>query len=152
MQFRRRLSRNAVVDLIPMIDVVFQLVVFFMVSSTFIMTPGINLDLPGSSSSEPVVVTRTVVSVVSADEVYLNRERFNLQELDRALRSESVPAAAGEGTAAEGESIPGEEAPMRSVVIEADRAVSYELMVQVLDVLRRNGYRGVNLRTREDPR
>ncbi len=140
-----------------MIDVVFQLVVFFMVSSTFIMTPGINLDLPGSSSSEPVVVTRTVVSVVSADEVYLNRERFNLQELDRALRSESVPAAVGEGiagerTAGEGESVPGEETPMRSVVIEADRAVSYELMVQVLDVLRRNGYRGVNLRTREDPR
>jgi len=145
MQFRRRLSRNANVDLIPMIDVVFQLVVFFMVSSTFIMTPGINLDLPGSTSSEPVVVTRTVVSVVSSDEVYLNRERFTLQELDLALRTASA-------TDTQGELGPGEEAPMRSVVIEADRSVSYELMVQVLDVLRRNGYRGVNLRTREDMR
>ncbi len=145
MQFRRRLSRNANVDLIPMIDVVFQLVVFFMVSSTFIMTPGINLDLPGSTSSEPVVVTRTVVSVVSADEVYLNRERFTLQELDLALRTASA-------TDTPGELEPGAEAPLRSVVIEADRSVSYELMVQVLDVLRRNGYRGVNLRTREDMR
>lgn len=145
MQFRRRLSRNAVVDLIPMIDVVFQLVVFFMVSSTFIMTPGINLDLPGSSSSEPVVVTRAVVSVVSADEVYLNRERFTLQELDLALRAEF-------DTSDESEPAPGEEAAARSVVIEADRSVSYELMVQVLDVLRRNGYRGVNLRTREEMR
>ncbi len=143
MQFRRRLSRNANVDLIPMIDVVFQLVVFFMVSSTFIMTPGINLDLPGSSSSEPVVVTRTIVSVVSADEVYLNRERYTLQELDLALRS---------ATDTRGELAPGEEAATRSVVIEADRSVSYELMVQVLDVLRRNGYRGVNLRTREEMR
>ncbi|TVR90748.1 MAG: biopolymer transporter ExbD [Spirochaetaceae bacterium] len=145
MQFRRRLSRNANVDLIPMIDVVFQLVVFFMVSSTFIMTPGINLDLPGSSSSEPVVVTRTIVSVVSADEVYLNRERFTLQELDLALRSASAPDTRGELA-------PGEEPATRSVVIEADRSVSYELMVQVLDVLRRNGYRGVNLRTREEMR
>lgn len=143
MQFRRRLSRNANVDLIPMIDVVFQLVVFFMVSSTFIMTPGISLDLPGSTSSEPVVVTRTVVSVVSAEEVYLNRERFTLQDLDLALRS---------GAARDDEAPTQGEAPLRSVVIEADRTVSYELMVQVLDVLRRNGYRGVNLRTREELR
>ena len=46
MRFRRRLTPEARVDLIPMIDVVFQLVVFFMVSSTFMLTPGIKLALP----------------------------------------------------------------------------------------------------------
>jgi len=35
------------------------------------------------------------------------------------------------------------------VVIEGDRNVSYNLMVEVLDVLRKNGFQGVNLRTRE---
>lgn len=133
MQFRRRLKPNAVVDLVPMIDVVFQLVVFFMVSSTFVMTPGISLDLPQSTSSEPVVMTRLVVTVGGEDEIYLNRERYDLQGLNGALAD------------LDGD----EEEALRSVVIEGDKDVSYDLMVRVLDVLRRNGYRGVNLRTRE---
>ena len=135
MHFRRRLSPNANVDLIPMIDVVFQLVLFFMVSSTFVMTPGIALDLPASTSSEPVVLNRLVVTVASPSEVYLNRERVDLSELDTRLGE-----LAGNGS---------DDDPM-SAVIEGDRLVPYETLVAVLDILRRNGYRGIALRTLED--
>lgn len=135
MHFRRRLSPNANVDLIPMIDVVFQLVVFFMVSSTFVMTPGIALDLPESTSSESVVLNRLVVTVASASEVYLNREQVPLAELDQRLREMT-------------ENLDPEDA--MSAVIEGDREIPYETLVRVLDVLRRNGYRGVALRTLEE--
>lgn len=134
MHFRRRLSPNANVDLIPMIDVVFQLVLFFMVSSTFVMTPGIALDLPESTSSEPVVLNRLVVTVASSSEVYLNRERVALTDLDSRLRE-----LVGNGD---------DDDPM-SAVIEGDRLVPYETLVAVLDILRRNGYRGIALRTLE---
>jgi biopolymer transport protein ExbD len=139
MQFRRRLRPEAQVDLIPMIDVVFQLVVFFMVSSTFITTPGIALDLPSSTSSEPVTMNRLVVTVAGEDEVYLNRERYELPDLDAALSEYT-------------EDIPEEEqqSGVRSVVIEADRGISYDLMVRVLDVLRKNGFRAVNLSTLQE--
>jgi len=123
------------VDLIPMIDVVFQLVLFFMVSSTFVMTPGIALDLPESTSSEPVVLNRLVVTVASSSEVYLNRERVALTDLDSRLRE-----LVGNGD---------DDDPM-SAVIEGDRLVPYETLVAVLDILRRNGYRGIALRTLED--
>ncbi len=136
MQFKRRLRPNANVDLVPMIDVVFQLVIFFMVSSTFIVTPGIELNLPESSSAEPIAMTRTVVSVVSETEVYLNRDRHTVSSLDAALRELGVETADG---------------TTRSIVVEADGAVPYETMVRVLDVMRRNDFRGVNLRTREAP-
>jgi biopolymer transport protein ExbD len=116
-----------------MIDVVFQLVVFFMVSSTFVLTPGINLDLPESSSAEPVVMTRTVVTVVSEQEVFLNDEQLDFEGLDSAL---AELAAA-------------EESP-QSMVVEANEDVSYRTMVRVLDLLRRNGFRGANLRTRSE--
>lgn len=135
MHFRRRLSPNANVDLIPMIDVVFQLVLFFMVSSTFVMTPGIALDLPESTSSEAVVLNRLVITVASSSEVYLNRERVPLAELDRRL-GELVGNRSDDD--------------LMSAVIEGDRLVSYETLVAVLDVLRRNGYRGIALRTLED--
>ena len=139
MQFRRRLKPEAQVDLIPMIDVIFQLVVFFMVSSTFITTPGIALDLPSSTSSEPVTMNRLVVTVVGPEAVYLNREQYALGDLDAALSdyAEEIPPEEERGG-------------VRSVVIEADRNVSYELMVTVLDVLRNNGFRAVNLSTLQE--
>jgi biopolymer transport protein ExbD len=136
MQFRRRLSPNANVDLIPMIDVVFQLVVFFMVSSTFIMTPGIALDLPESSSSEPVVINRVVVTVVSNDQLYLNRDRVSFEELGELLAELDTQDERLEGEA-------------RSAIIEANSEVSYATIVSVLDVMRRHGYRGIALRTLE---
>ncbi len=45
------------IDMIPMIDIVFQLVLFFLVSTTFAMLPGIALNLPESSSAEAVNAT-----------------------------------------------------------------------------------------------
>jgi biopolymer transport protein ExbD len=137
MRFRRRVSARATVDLIPMIDVVFQLVVFFMVSSTFVMTPGIALDLPASTSSEPVVLDRLVITVASPSELYLNRDRVTYAELDERL-----------GIIGEQSSRISEAA--KSAIIEANSAVPYETIVAVLDVMRRNGYRGIALRTLEE--
>ena len=133
MSFKRRLTPQANVNLIPMIDVVFQLVVFFMVSSTFIITPGISLVLPDSSTSEPVLMSRLVITVISKQEVYLNKERYTLSGLDESLADLSES----------------EREDIKTVVLEGDRSVSYSLMVEVLDTLRRNGFKGVNLRTRE---
>lgn len=133
MRFRRQLTTRTNVELIPLIDVVFQLVVFFMVSTTFILTPGINLILPRAETSEPVVMSRMVVTVVSEDELYLNKERYDLKGLDTRLAG--ITAEEREG--------------VRTVVIEGDEHVSYKLMVEVLDVLRKNGFKGVNLRTKE---
>jgi len=133
MRFRQRLAPRVEVSLVPMIDVVFQLVVFFMVSTTFILTPGIDLVFPESSTAEPVVMSKLIVTVVSREEVYLNKERLDLASLDERLREISAE----------------EEEVTRTVVLEGDRGMPYDLLVSVLDILRRNGYRGINLRTRE---
>ena len=132
MRFERRLKTRTNVELVPLIDVVFQLVVFFMVSTTFILTPGISLVLPRSTTSEPVVMTKLVITVMSKDEVYLNKEKYDIGGLDRRL---------SELTEEEKEEI-------KTVVVEGDEKVSYTLLVDVLDVLRMNGFKGVNLKTR----
>jgi biopolymer transport protein ExbD/biopolymer transport protein TolR len=41
---------SSAIDVTPLIDIIFQLVLFFMVSTTFISSPGIEVDLPRSSS------------------------------------------------------------------------------------------------------
>ncbi len=133
MVFKRRLKPVASVDLIPMIDVIFQLVVFFMVSSTFILTPGISLELPDSSTAEAVVMTNLIVTIVSEDELYLNDERSSVPLLGEML--ELLPESSTED--------------IQNVVIEGDRRASYSLMVEVLDILRESGFTGINLRMRE---
>ena len=132
MRFERRLKTRTNVELVPLIDVVFQLVVFFMVSTTFILTPGISLVLPRSTTSEPVVMTKLVITVLSKDEVYLNKEKYDIGGLDRRL---------SELTEEEKEEI-------KTVVVEGDEKVSNTCLVDVLDVLRMNGFKGVNLKTR----
>ncbi|MBN1686123.1 MAG: biopolymer transporter ExbD [Spirochaetales bacterium] len=136
MRFRRRLTPEARVDLIPMIDVVFQLVVFFMVTSTFVMGPGIKLALPTSTTTETVVMKdiELLVSITPEEVIYLNRDGYSLEELDGALGNFSAEQREG----------------IESVIIEGDENISYELMIRVLDILRKNGFSNVSLKLRED--
>jgi biopolymer transport protein ExbD len=133
MKFKRRLKPTAEVNLVPMIDVVFQLVIFFMLSSTFIINPGISVVLPGSATAEPVAMTKIVITIASRQDIYLNNQHYNLEGLSDALAR-----------------LTGDDKDrINTVIIEGDKSVSYELMIQVLDIVRANGFKGVNLRTRE---
>jgi biopolymer transport protein ExbD len=134
MKFKQRLTPISRVDLIPLIDVVFQLVVFFMVTSTFLLTPGIGLVLPESETAEPVVMGKLVVTVASRDEVYINQDRHTLGSFGEALRE--MPES--------------EREEIKTVILEGDTGVPYGLLVEVLDELRIAGFRGINLRTRDE--
>ena len=135
MRARRGLKAQTSANLVPMIDVVFQLVIFFMVSTTFKIVPGIDLELPASKTAEPVALTPLVVSIGDRDEIYVNDRQVSIGTLDAALR----------------ENIGGESPSAHPVVVEGDASVPYDLMVDVLDVLRILGFEAASLRTR-DPR
>ncbi len=133
MKFRRSLETRALVDLVPMIDVVFQLILFFLVSTTFAMLPGIALDLPQSATSEGERTNGITISVEASGTLWVNSDQVALEALDSALE-------------ALGGSVARETVP---VSLEADELVPNGTIVRILDSLRRTGYTGVNLRTRE---
>ena len=62
-RIRRRLKPSVNADMVPMIDVVFQLVIFFMISSTFIQVPGIALTLPESETAERVTGSELIGTI-----------------------------------------------------------------------------------------
>ena len=132
MRPRRGLKPQTSINLVPMIDVVFQLVIFFMVSTTFKIVPGIDLELPASKTAEPVALTPLVLSIGDRERIYVNDRRVSIGDLDAALR-ENI-----------GEESPGD----HPVVVEGDASVPYDLMVDVLDVLRVLGFQAASLRTR----
>ncbi len=132
MTIERRLKPQINIDLTPLIDVVFQLVIFFMISSTFKTAPGIELNLPDSGTATTITLTELSIVAVSDDEVYVNKTRTT------AAGAEAV--IAGE---LEGRSISEVQA-----ILDADAEAPYQLVVTLLDALRKNGIDSVGLSTR----
>jgi len=131
MRFNRSLTPHTKVDLIPMIDIVFQLVVFFMVATTMNTTPAVQIDFPTSTSAENVPVTKLTITLKNDYEVFLGEEPFTLEALEARLGGISESERQG----------------IQSILLQGDRSVSYETMIQVLDILRNTGFRGVSLKT-----
>ncbi len=131
---RRRLQRSTRVDMVPMIDVVFQLVIFFMVSSTFKITPAIGLTLPESATAVPTEMTRLIVTVHSQDVIYLNERKLDLAGLANAFGRDGIDPQS-----------------VQSIIVEVDEGASSQILVHVMDVLRMNGISAVALRTRLAP-
>ena len=92
-RIRRRLKPSVNADMVPMIDVVFQLVIFFMISSTFIQVPGIALTLPESETAEQVTVSELIVTIADNESVYLKqREALSgvIVEGDKSVSYEAM--------------------------------------------------------------
>lgn len=135
MKFERRLKPQTTVDLTPLIDVVLQLIIFFMITSVFKTAPGIELQLPSSGSSTSVALTELRITAVNEGEIYVNKIRTELRGLDAVLRTQT------EGKAPKD----------LSVIVEGDRTATYQLMVSVLDVLRQQGINNASLLTTGTP-
>ncbi|ADN01886.1 ExbD/TolR family protein [Spirochaeta thermophila] len=132
MRLERRLSPQVNVDLTPLIDVVFQLVIFFMVSSVFKTTPGISLELPTAGTAEPLTVQELVITAIAEDEIYVNEVRTTLEGVEKLLASWKDEHQDAE----------------IQVILEADKEAQYQLVISLLDGLRRQGFQDVGLRTR----
>jgi len=132
-KFRRRRSPDVGIDLTPLIDVVFLLLIFFMVTTTFVREGGVTLELPEADTE---VVGRTlepVQVIVGVDGSYA----VNGQTL--AERSVAVLMAAMRNAAADDVAAP--------VLISADARAPHESVVRVMDAAGRLGFERVRIAT-----
>ena len=83
---RRRQRETPHLDLTPMVDVVFLLLIFFMISTTFIETPGLTINLPKSSLHQVEKKPQEVRVYLKADgTIYLERDQVSEGELRQKL-------------------------------------------------------------------
>jgi len=85
MEFEGRARIHSHLDIAPLIDIVFLLLVFFMLTSTFMVPEAIELELPESSSAQVTDVTPIVVSLNPAGQLALNGEQIELERLRAAI-------------------------------------------------------------------
>ena len=131
---RHQRRPGAQVDLIPMIDIVFQLILFFLVSTTFALLPAITLKLPSSQTSDSVSVGQITITLETNGSIWLNSDKVaSYGELNERL------AAFDEVEYESRRDYP--------VQLEADELVTNGDIVRVFDILRKNGFAALNLRT-----
>ena len=123
---------EAQIDLTPMLDVVFIMLIFFIVTASFIKEAGVEVNRPEASTSDPKDNVNILIAVTSNDEVWMDGRRIDV----RAVRANVERLHA--------------ENPKGAVVIQADKKSTTETVVKVLDASREAGVMDVSLATDDD--
>ena len=126
MRIARKASEKARIEIIPMIDVIFFLLVFFMISTlSMTINRGLPVNLPTAATSQKDVRDNVSLTVLQDGKIFLNKEPVTLQEMGPRVKA----ALAAD--------------PRLAVVINADGQVLHSTVVDILDELRQAGVSGL---------
>lgn len=128
MKFKRTTQiEKGDLDIAPLIDVVFQLLIFFMLTSSFIYQPGIKVNLPKAVTSEALGEETFILSINSENIIYYKQKPITMKELKSKLKDDLLPN--------------------KPLIIKADRKASLGRVVEVWDMCRSLGISQVNIAT-----
>ncbi len=113
------------IDIAPLIDCVFLLLIFFMLTSNFVVVPGINVKLPRAVTSEAVNTRVMTIIVSSEDIIYVEGKPLGLEELSSLM----------------------ENSELDSVFIKSDRDASIGVVVGVWDICKKLGIEKIGVAT-----
>lgn len=134
MEFEGRKKVDTHLNIAPLIDIVFLLLIFFMLSSHFVTQPGIKIALPTASTAKIHLEEDIVISITRDNNLYLNEEEIALDNLLAKLRVELG------------------EAKKKTVIIKADEKIDLGLAVKVMDIAKQAEAEGlvISTKTEED--
>ena len=131
--YRSSLSAAAAVPLTPLIDVVFLVVIFFMVSATFAVQSTVPVQLPRAAAEPPDATPAFAITVDESGRVFVSQDGAALP-----VSLDSLRTALDRWQAAE---------PDEGVVLHGDARASYGRLVAVMDVIRSTGVTDIRLVT-----
>jgi biopolymer transport protein ExbD len=121
MEFERRRRRNGRIDIAPIVDIVFNLLLFFVITYNVTSDSAIRIRLPDSSTAESRADEQLVISVTREGETFIGEQTVTIEEL---------PAAVQAGMSA---------LPETSIKIKADQKAVVGILIKVVDAVRLSG-------------
>jgi biopolymer transport protein ExbD len=131
---RKRHDDEMEINLIPMIDIMLILLIFFMVATTIKSTQkALPIELPHSTASTDLAAPDKllVIGIDATGTKYLDGARVTTDVLHERIRSAAAANAA------------------QSIRVDADRQTPYEHLVEVVELCQFEGLRNISLRTRD---
>ncbi len=129
MKFRDYRRVKAQAGLTAMIDIIFLLLIFFVLSSSFVLQPAIQIKLPKTLTSQLPVKKEIVVIIARDNRVFINNKLTKYTDIFAQFQKESRIQ------------------PNGTVVIRADRDVSHGFVVKVMDVVKQAGFPNLAIAT-----
>ena len=123
MQFMNKSKKRVNINITSLVDVLFLLLIFFIVSSTFMEQPGMKLDLPESENSGGVKMDEKeyVVYISRNGDVFLNEEQVEIDSLGVRLKK-ALPQMKDKG-----------------LIVKGDEKIEYGLAVRIMDIAKQSG-------------
>lgn len=121
MPIRTNKKRIVLFSAISLTDIVLLLLIFFMLTSSFVVQPGIKVKLPKAISGEQAESNRIYITVAKNEQVFINQIRVNQAELGQRLRQDLS------------------ENPDKLVVIRADKDLSLDATIRIIDIAKLAG-------------
>jgi len=113
-------------------DVVFLLMIFFLLTSQFVIQSGVKVKLPGSKINEPSTPSMLVVTLTAGGGVYAGEEEISIDHLPAKL-------SIMKGASMED-----------NLIIRADKTVALELVIKVIDAARTSGIDKFTIETEKE--
>lgn len=129
MKFRDFRRVKAQPGLTAMIDIIFLLLIFFVLSSTFVLQPAIKIELPKTLTSQLPVRKEVVVIIARDKRVFINNKLTKYSDIFDRFQKESKIQ------------------PNGTVVIRADRDVAHGFVVKVMDIVKQAGFPNLAIAT-----
>ncbi len=126
---RRTEIKKGQIDIAPLIDVVFLLLIFFMLTSNFVLQPGIKVKLPKAVTSEVLSSRNLTITLTGQDLLFLDDKPSSIAELSREIQ-----IAAEEN---------------KTVLLKADSSSSLGRVVELWDLCRDAGVSQINIATNQ---
>ena len=117
-------------DIAPLVDVIFQLLIFFMLSSSFTFQSGINVKLPKAVTSDVIKEENFIITITNDDTIYINSRISTIKKLSEELKDFKKNR--------------------RPILIKADRRARVGSVVDVWDLCRNLGIEKINIATNQD--
>ena len=124
---RRTEIKKGQLDIAPMIDMVFLLLIFFMLTSNFVLQPGIRVSLPKAITSEVISSENLVITLTGQDLLFLNDQPITVGDLMPKVRQATEED--------------------KTVLLKADTGASLGRVVELWDLCRESGVPQINIAT-----
>jgi len=116
MEVKTNYGRNKNFPVISMADIVLLLIIFFILTSTYVIQPGVKVALPRSTTKQALSTAHIAVTVTKEGRLYLEEKPVSLEELSLLIR--------------------GMHPEKKYVLLKTDKAVTMDMAVKVMDEIR----------------
>ncbi|GLI35373.1 ExbD/TolR family protein [Desulforhabdus amnigena] len=129
MEFERRRRRHTHIDVAPLVDVVFNLLLFFVITYNVVADPAIKIRLPESKTADTQAEEQVVIALSKEGETYIGEQAVKLEELSSVVQQRLS------------------EIKEPSVKIKADQDVPVGLLLKVVDAVKLSGCSAFSIAT-----